>query len=74
MLLIVTMSKRKQRNGFFLFMQEMQRELINSGRRVSMAEMPLLASPRWNVSSRSRGLYVCRVIYSQLLSVGQVPV
>ena len=44
------MSKKKQRNAFFYFMLDMQQELKQQGRNVPMAQMSILAGPRWSVS------------------------
>ena len=47
-ILISTMSKKKQRNGFFYFMLDMQQELKYQGRNVAMKDMPLFAGPSWS--------------------------
>ncbi len=43
------MSKKKQqKNGFFYFMLDMQQEFKQSGRNVTMRDMPLFAGPSWS--------------------------
>ena len=42
------MSKKQQRNGFYLFMLDMQQELREGGRSVPMKDMPVLAAPKWS--------------------------
>jgi len=43
------MSKKKQqRNGFYLYMLDMQQDLRDRGRFVPMRDMPLLAGPSWS--------------------------
>ena len=42
------MSKKKQKgNGFYIFMREMQQELRQRGKIVSIRDMPTLAGPKW---------------------------
>ena len=43
------MSKKKQpKNGFFLFMLDMQQKYREGGRNVKMGDMPVFAGPAWS--------------------------
>lgn len=53
--------KKKQSNGFFLFMRDMQMDLRESGRNVPMRDMPLLAGPKWaKLPDREKAVYNAR--------------
>ena len=57
------MSKRKkqQANGFLLFMRDMQMDMRQNGRNVSIRDMPVLAGPKWaKLPDREKAVYNAR--------------
>ena len=62
------MSKKKQqKNGFFIFMMDMQQELRESGRSVPMRDMPVLAGPNWSKLTDGQ-----KMAYNQRAKQGKV--
>ena len=52
------MSKKKQRNGFYYYMLDMQQELRERGRNVAMHNMATIAGPKWaTLSDAQRQAY-----------------
>ena len=54
-------TKKQQPNGFLLFMRDMQQDMRERGRNVSMRDMPVLAGPKWaKLSDPEKATYNAR--------------
>lgn len=58
---LIMSKKKQQKNGFFYYMLDMQQELRQQGRSISMREMPIFAGPSWSkLSDAQKQMYNLR--------------